>query len=181
MNIGGLLIGAVATLFHAVINVVEFLMERPDPLPTARSAAQSDDADAIDGFAFAALRASAERSAARRRDAAPGRFCAGRHRGEPQLGITCPACYTHPLRYGSYTWRIGGGRADADFQAFLTDLGAAGRATLDEPASFSASTTRLLALWQRRPRVRGCGKTWLPGPPSTPVSWPPACRSALGV
>jgi hypothetical protein len=51
--------------------------------------------------------------------------------------------YPHPLRYGSYTWRIGGGRADADFQALLTDLGAAGRATLDEPASFSAFTIRL--------------------------------------
>jgi hypothetical protein len=94
MNIGGLLIGAGATLFHVVINVVEFLMQRPDPLPTALSAAQSDNADAIDGFAFAALRVSAECGAARRRDAAPGRFCAGRHRDEPQLGITRPACYT---------------------------------------------------------------------------------------
>jgi mono/diheme cytochrome c family protein len=62
----------------------------------------------------------------------------------PQLGITCAACHTGQLRYGSHTWRIDGGRADADFQAFLTDLGAAAQATLDQPARFPAFAARVL-------------------------------------
>jgi cytochrome P450 len=56
LNVGGLLIGAVETSSHAVINVLEFLLQRPDLLPAARSAALSDDAEAIDGFVFEALR-----------------------------------------------------------------------------------------------------------------------------
>ncbi len=63
---------------------------------------------------------------------------------EPQLGITCAACHTGQLRYGSHSWRIDGGRADADFQAFLTDLGAAARATLDEPGRFPPFAARVL-------------------------------------
>lgn len=62
----------------------------------------------------------------------------------PQIGMTCAACHTGQLQYGSHTWRIDGGRADADFQAFLTDLGAAARVTLDEPPRFTAFAARVL-------------------------------------
>lgn len=55
-NVGGLLIGAVETTSHAVVNALEFLMERPEVLAAARSAALSDDAEAIDGFVFEAMR-----------------------------------------------------------------------------------------------------------------------------
>ncbi len=63
---------------------------------------------------------------------------------EPQLGMTCAACHTAELRYRGQAWRIDGGRANADFQAFLTDLGAAAQATLDQPARFDAFAGRVL-------------------------------------
>ncbi len=56
LNAGGLLIGAVETTSHAVVNALEFLMSRPDDLAKARAAALSDDPTAVDGFAFEALR-----------------------------------------------------------------------------------------------------------------------------
>ncbi len=62
----------------------------------------------------------------------------------PQLGITCAACHTGQVRHGGKAWRIDGGRADADFQAFLTDLGAAARATLDAPDRLAGFTAAVL-------------------------------------
>jgi cytochrome P450 len=56
LNSGGLLIGAVETTSHAVVNALDVLMKRPDDLAKARAAALSDDPAAIDGFAFEALR-----------------------------------------------------------------------------------------------------------------------------
>ena len=56
LNVGGLLIGAVETTSHAVVNALDFLMKRPDDLAKARTAALSDDATAVDGFVFEALR-----------------------------------------------------------------------------------------------------------------------------
>ena len=56
LNAGGLLIGAVETTSHAVVNVLDFLMKRPDDLAKARAAALSDDAAAVDGFVYEALR-----------------------------------------------------------------------------------------------------------------------------
>ena len=56
INIGGLLIGAVETTSHAVVNALTMLMERPDLLAQARAAALSDDPAAVDGFVFEALR-----------------------------------------------------------------------------------------------------------------------------
>ncbi len=63
---------------------------------------------------------------------------------DPQLGMTCAACHTSELRYRGQAWRVDGGRADADFQALLTDLGAAAQATLDEPGRFDAFAARVL-------------------------------------
>jgi cytochrome P450 len=56
INVGGLLIGAVETTSHAVVNVLEVLLGRPDVLAQSRAAAMSDDATAVDGFVFEALR-----------------------------------------------------------------------------------------------------------------------------
>ena len=57
---------------------------------------------------------------------------------DPQLGMTCAACHTGQLRYNGRAVRIDGGRASADFQAFLTDLGRAVDATLAQPDRFRA-------------------------------------------
>ena len=56
LNVAGLLIGAVETTSHAVVNALEVLMQRPDVLAQARAAAASDDPSAIDGFVFEAIR-----------------------------------------------------------------------------------------------------------------------------
>jgi cytochrome P450 len=56
INTGGLLIGAVETTSHAAVNALEVLLQRPDVLAQARAAAMTDDAAAIDGFVYEALR-----------------------------------------------------------------------------------------------------------------------------
>jgi cytochrome P450 len=55
-NVGGLLIGAVETTSHAVVNALQYLLGQPEVLTRARAAAVSDDPTAVDGFAFEALR-----------------------------------------------------------------------------------------------------------------------------
>ena len=57
---------------------------------------------------------------------------------DPQLGMTCAACHTGQLRDNGRAGRIDGGRANADFQAFLTGLGQAVDATLAQPDRFLA-------------------------------------------
>ena len=56
LNVGGLLIGAVETTSHAVVNALEVLCSKPDWLSAAKTAAREDVPDAIDGFVFEALR-----------------------------------------------------------------------------------------------------------------------------
>jgi cytochrome P450 len=56
LNVGGLLIGAVETTSHAVVNALEVLLNRPAELAKARAVARTDDAEALDGFVFEALR-----------------------------------------------------------------------------------------------------------------------------
>jgi cytochrome P450 len=56
INVGGLLIGAVETTSHAVVNALDFLLQRPDDLAKARAAAQGDDPSLVDGYVFEALR-----------------------------------------------------------------------------------------------------------------------------
>jgi len=55
-NVGGLLIGAVETTSHCVVNVLDWLTRHPDVLAKARAAALGDDPTAIDGYANEALR-----------------------------------------------------------------------------------------------------------------------------
>jgi len=56
LNVAGLLIGAVETTSHAVVNILDVLMQRPDMLAKARAAALSDDPTAVDGFAWEGIR-----------------------------------------------------------------------------------------------------------------------------
>jgi cytochrome P450 len=55
-NVGGLLIGAVETTSHAVVNALMELLSRPDQLRSARDAARVTDSTAFDGHVFEALR-----------------------------------------------------------------------------------------------------------------------------
>jgi cytochrome P450 len=55
-NSGGLLIGAVETISHAVNNVMAELFDRPEALAAAKAAATSGEPEAVDRFALEALR-----------------------------------------------------------------------------------------------------------------------------
>jgi len=65
-----------------------------------------------------------------------------------QIGMTCAACHTGQLEYDqagvTHALRIDGAPASADFQQFLTDLTAAGRATLAQPDRFNAFAQAVL-------------------------------------
>jgi hypothetical protein len=65
-----------------------------------------------------------------------------------QLGLTCAACHTGQLEYAQggvvHALRIDGAPAKTDAQQFLTDLLAASRATLAEPARFAAFAKAVL-------------------------------------
>jgi cytochrome P450 len=55
-NVGGLLIGAVETTSHCVVNVMDYLTKNPDKLAAAKAAAMADNTAANDGFVYEALR-----------------------------------------------------------------------------------------------------------------------------
>jgi hypothetical protein len=65
-----------------------------------------------------------------------------------QVGMTCAACHTAQLEYkkegATHALRLDGAPANADFQQFLTDLLAASRATLAQPARFDTFVTAVL-------------------------------------
>ncbi len=82
---------------------------------------------------------------------------------DPQLGMTCAACHTGELRYKGRAWRVDGGRADADFQTFLTELGAAARLTASDDARFVAFAAAVLGPNPAQPqaaRLRADLATW---------------------
>jgi cytochrome P450 len=56
VNMGGLLVGAVETTSHAVINAIAELLARPEVLAKARSEATAADPSRFDGYVFEALR-----------------------------------------------------------------------------------------------------------------------------
>jgi hypothetical protein len=65
-----------------------------------------------------------------------------------QLGMTCAACHTAQLEYQkdgvTHALRLDGAPANADFQQFLTDLGAVARATLAQADRFDAFARAVL-------------------------------------
>ena len=54
---------------------------------------------------------------------------------QDQIGLTCAACHTNEVRFGTTTWRIEGGPTDADTWAFLFDLGVSLAETAASPSS----------------------------------------------
>jgi len=54
---------------------------------------------------------------------------------QDQIGLTCAACHTNEVRFGTTTWRIDGGPTDADTWAFLFDLGISLAETAASPSS----------------------------------------------
>jgi cytochrome P450 len=56
VNTGGLLVGAVETTSHAVVNAIAGLLARPEIFAAARRAALADDPSAFDGYVFEAMR-----------------------------------------------------------------------------------------------------------------------------
>ena len=54
---------------------------------------------------------------------------------QDQIGLTCAACHTNEVRFGTTTWRIDGGPADADTWAFIFDLGVSLAETAASPSS----------------------------------------------
>jgi hypothetical protein len=76
-------------------------------------------------------------------------FALDRRSATVQLGMTCAACHTTQITYldhgTSRILRVDGAPTGADFQRFLTDLGAAAQATLDDPARFDAFAHAVLS------------------------------------
>jgi cytochrome P450 len=56
LNAGGLLIGTVETTSYASINALCYLLDHPNLLADARTAAAADDPAAVDGYVFEAMR-----------------------------------------------------------------------------------------------------------------------------
>ena len=56
INAGGLLIGAIETTSQAVAQVIQYLLDRPEWLAKAKTAAQQDKPDEFDGIVWEALR-----------------------------------------------------------------------------------------------------------------------------
>ncbi|MEO6823675.1 MAG: cytochrome P450 [Nitrosospira sp.] len=56
INAGGLLIGAIETTSQAVAQVMQYLLDRPEWLAEAKTAAQQDQPDEFDGIVWEALR-----------------------------------------------------------------------------------------------------------------------------
>jgi cytochrome P450 len=56
LNAGGLLIGAIETTAQAVAQIIQYLMERPEWLGNAKTAAQKDTPAEFDGIVWEALR-----------------------------------------------------------------------------------------------------------------------------
>jgi hypothetical protein len=75
-------------------------------------------------------------------DNLPIGFALDKRSATVQLGMTCAACHTTQITYvdheTSRILRIDGAPTGADFQRFLTDLGAAAQATLDDATRFDA-------------------------------------------
>ena len=71
-------------------------------------------------------------------------FVAGSGTGRSWLGMTCAACHTAEVRYGTTAYRIDGGPTGGDVQAFLTDLIRSLQQTQTDPAKFGRFAASVL-------------------------------------
>jgi mono/diheme cytochrome c family protein len=67
----------------------------------------------------------------------PVGFTAAGHKGEEAVGMTCAACHTRQIEFRGKPYRIDGGPAIIDFQAFLSDLDVAVGTVLKDGAAFA--------------------------------------------
>ncbi|WZO97694.1 di-heme-cytochrome C peroxidase [Isosphaeraceae bacterium EP7] len=77
-------------------------------------------------------------------DGLPVGFVEGEGVGRRWLGFTCAACHTNEIRLGETGYRIDGAPAQADAQAFLSDLSGALKKTRDDPAKFGRFAAKVL-------------------------------------
>lgn len=83
--------------------------------------------------------------------------------GSQVMGMTCAACHTRDIEVEGQTYRIDGGPAISDFQAFLSDLDAAVAKVLATPAAFDAFATKILgagATDAQKRALRGAVDIW---------------------
>jgi hypothetical protein len=78
-------------------------------------------------------------------DGLPVGFVKDRYGKKEHLGFTCAACHTSQVNYKDMGIRIDGGPAGADMQTFVMELGAALKATLDDPKKKSTFIERVKA------------------------------------
>jgi len=74
----------------------------------------------------------------------PAGFTAAGPAGQEVLGMTCAACHTRQIEVKGVPYRIDGGPAIADFQAFLRDLDIAVKGVIADPAAFHAFAATVL-------------------------------------
>lgn len=111
-------------------------------------------------------------------------FTTGEWDGTTYAGLTCSACHTRQISVGPVQYRVDGGPALADFQAFLKALDSATQAVLTQDAAFDAFSA---AVGSDKAALRIALGTWT-GPfhaliagalPSQP--WGPGRLDAVGM
>jgi hypothetical protein len=77
-------------------------------------------------------------------DALPVGFTATEVAGQQVLGMNCAACHTRQIEFGGITYRIDGGPAIMDFQAFLSDINIAVGAVVNDAKAFADFASAVL-------------------------------------
>ncbi len=77
-------------------------------------------------------------------DGLPVGFVADSGIGRKWLGLTCAACHTNEIRYGTTAYRVDGAPTQGDVRAFLSGLITAMQATRDDPNKFVRFAARVL-------------------------------------
>jgi len=77
-------------------------------------------------------------------DGLPVGFVAGNGLGRRWLGLTCAACHTNEIRFGTTGYRIDGAPTHGDIQGLLTALTGALQQTQNDPAKFGRFATKIL-------------------------------------
>jgi len=77
-------------------------------------------------------------------DGLPVGFVAGKGVGRSWLGMTCAACHTAEIRYGTRAYRVDGAPTGGDVQALVTDLTRALLQTWNDPAKFGRFAVRVM-------------------------------------
>lgn len=74
----------------------------------------------------------------------PDGLAIGMTRNKDAMGLSCAACHTQQINYKNQQIRIDGGQAFIDLRAFLTELTASLKATLDSSEKFNRLASNML-------------------------------------